>query len=99
MNGLYYIYKERCDEEKNGLDIGNANKFDYTKLRLTDDYQYESEEGEENQTDKNPDKKEPPKKTTKNDVKKINKLIIKEETGMNRKLFQKILGFKCLMKC
>ena len=34
-------------------------KFHYTQLRLSDDYEYESEE-EEKKTDKKPDKKEPP---------------------------------------
>ena len=57
------------------------NKFDYTKLRLTDDYQYLCEE-EEKQTDKKPDKKEAPKKPTKIDVKELRKLSIKEETGI-----------------
>ena len=36
------------------------NKFDYTKLRLTDDCHYLCEE-EEKQTDKKSDKKEAPK--------------------------------------
>ena len=34
----------------------DTKKFDYTKLRLTDDYEYESEK-EEKKTDKKPDKK------------------------------------------
>ena len=63
-------------------------KFDYKKLRLTDNYKCESEE-EEKQIDKKPDKKEPPKKPTEYDVKELSKLINKEETGMNRELFQK----------
>ena len=35
-------------------------KFDYTKLRLFDDYEYESEK-EEKETDKKPNQKEPSK--------------------------------------
>ena len=35
-------------------------KIDYTKLRLTDDYEYEPEK-QEKETDKEPNKKEPPK--------------------------------------
>ena len=85
LNELYYIYKERYNEEKNGLNTKDTKKFDYTKLRLTDDCKYESEE--EEQTSKKPDKKEPPKKLTSIEVKRFNKLITKEETGMNRELF------------
>ena len=64
---------------------------------ITDDYDYESEE-EEKQTDKKPNKKEPPKKPTENSVKELvkelEKLINKEETGMNRELFQKHFNFQ-----
>ena len=71
------------------------NKFDYTKLRFTDDYlqQFEEEEG---QTDKKLDKKEPPKKPTKTDVKEFNKLIIEKETGMNKELSKKYFNFQML---
>ena len=42
---VYYIFKEKYIEEKDGLNT--KNKFFYfKKLRLTDDYQYESEEEE-----------------------------------------------------
>ena len=68
-------------------------KFDYKKLRLTDDYEYESEE-EEKQTDKKLDKKEPPKKPTESRVKELNKLINKKETDMNKELFQKYFNFR-----
>ena len=91
---MYYIYKERYNEEKNGLNTKDTKKFDYTKLRLTDDYEYESEE--EEQTSKKPDKNHPPKKPTSIEVKQFNKLITKEETGMNRELFKKYLNFKML---
>ena len=62
-------------------------------MRLTDDYQYESEE-EQEQTSKKSNKKEPPKKPTKTDVEELNELIIKKETGMNRELFKNYFKFK-----
>ena len=43
FNEMYYIYKEKHEEEKDGLNDKDTKKFDYTKLRLTDDYEYESE--------------------------------------------------------
>ena len=52
FNELYYIYKEKYEEEKDALNERGSKKFDHTKLRLSDDYEYESEE-EEEQTDKN----------------------------------------------
>ena len=70
-----------------------------TKLRLTDGYQYDPEEEEEKQqqqqqqASKKPDKKEPPKKTTKDDLNKFNEQVIKNETGINRKLFEKHFKF------
>ena len=60
FNELYYFYKEKYEEEKDALNETDTKKFDYTILRLTDDYEYESEK-EEKETDKKPDKKEPPK--------------------------------------
>ena len=47
-------------------------KIGYKKLRLADDYQYESEEEEQQQTSKKLDKKEPLKKPTKDDLKEFN---------------------------
>ena len=55
FNELYYIYKDKYNE-KNGLKIKHTKKFDYKKLRLTNDYQYEPEEEKEQQTSKKPDK-------------------------------------------
>ena len=46
---MYYIYKEWYNEEKNGLSIKYTKKFDYKKLRLTDDYEYKSEKEEKKQ--------------------------------------------------
>ena len=36
FNELYYIYKERYNEEKNGLNTKDTKKFDYKKLGHTD---------------------------------------------------------------
>ena len=44
FNELYYIYRDKYNEEKNSLKTKRTKKFDYKKLRFTDDYQYESEE-------------------------------------------------------
>ena len=74
FNDLYYICNDKHNEEINNLNTKNRKKFDYKKLRLIDDYQYESEE-EEQQTSK----KEPPMKPTKTDVKCMNSLL-----GRNR---------------
>ena len=43
-NELYYIYRDRYNEEKDGLNTKDKKIFYYKKLRLTDYYQYESEE-------------------------------------------------------
>ena len=85
---MYYIYKERYEEEKDPLNKEDTQKIDYTKLRLADDFLYESEE-EEKETDKKLDKKEPPKKPEISGAKKFSNLTIEKETGVNRELFQK----------
>ena len=38
FNELYYIYKDKYNEEINSLDTKDRKNFNYTKLRLTDDY-------------------------------------------------------------
>ena len=70
FNDLHYIYKEKYNEEKEDLDKKGIQKFDYKKLRLRQDYLYESEE----ELDKKLDKldKKPLKKPTKDDVGKFN---------------------------
>ena len=80
---------------KSGSSIKSRNRFDYKNFRLTDDYQYKSEEEEqtskkpdEKETPKKPDKKEPPKKQTIDDLREFNAWINREEIGINRKLFQ-----------
>ena len=57
FNERYYIYKDKYNEKKNGLKRKDTKRFDYKKLRPTNDYQYESEEEKEQQTSKKPDKK------------------------------------------
>ena len=52
----FYIYKDKNNKEKVGLNTKNERLSSYKKLRLTDDYQYESEQ-EKQQTNKKPDKK------------------------------------------
>ena len=69
------------------MNIKSKKEFDYTKLRLTDDYQYQSENEEEQQTSKKFNKKEPPIKPTKTDVDELNELIIKKEASINKELF------------
>ena len=62
---------------------------------LPDNYEYESEEKEEKtQSDKKPDKKEPPKKLTKIDAKEFNEFLSKDETDINSELFQKRFSFR-----
>ena len=63
-------------------------------MRLTDDYQYESESEEEQRTGKKFNKKEPFKKPTKTDVNDLNELIIKKETDVNREIFKNYFIFQ-----
>ena len=79
FNELHYICKDKYNKEKNGLKSKDTNKFDYKKLSLTDDYQYESEEEKEQQTNRKPDQKGPPKKATKTDLSLMNGLIKKKQ--------------------
>ena len=73
----------------------NTIKKRKKKLKLIDDYQYDSEEEQQQQTSKKLDKKEPLRKSTKDDLKEFNNEWIKrEETGINHKLFQKNANFQ-----
>ena len=47
-NELYYIYKDKYNEEEFNLNKKNKKNFGYKKLRLTDNY-YESEDGKASQ--------------------------------------------------
>ena len=80
-NELYYIYKDKYNKEINSLDTKNKEKLDYKKLRLSD-YQYLSEEEQEEQ------------KPTKDDYKTLIKQIIDEETDINDDLFNKYFKFQ-----
>ena len=46
FNNLHYTYKEIYEEEKYALNKKHKKKFSHTKLRLVDDYLYDSEEGD-----------------------------------------------------
>ena len=98
FSDLYYIYKDKHNEEKDGLNAKNKKPFYYKKLRLTDDYQYQSEEEEkeekEQQTSKKPDKKEPLKKSTKNDWIEFNEWVNEKETGINSEIFQRYFKYQ-----
>ena len=88
---LHYVYKDKCNAKKDALNRKDKNKFYYTKLRLTNDYLYESEEEEEKQADKIPDKKEPPKKSTKSHAKELMNWLLKKKhawAGIISKTFQ-----------
>ena len=81
FNNLYYIYKDKYNEDKNGLNLKDKKLLCYKMLRL-DDYQYESEEEEEKkkqQTSKKFDKKELPEKPTKDDVSNFNEWVNEKE--------------------
>ena len=77
FNDFYYTYKDKYNEEINSLNTENKKKLDYKKLRHTDDYQYSSEEEQE----------ETSEKPTKTDFDELNEQIIRKETSINRKLF------------
>ena len=50
FNNLYYIYKDKYHEDKDGLNLKDKKLLCYKKLRL-DDYQYESEEEQKKTAD------------------------------------------------
>ena len=61
------------------LSAKDKKKLDYKKLRLSDNYQYSSEE----------EQKEEEQKPTKDDYKTLIKQIIDEEIDINNDLFNK----------
>ena len=63
----------------NSLDRKKRKKLDYKKLRLSDDYQYSSEEEQEE---------------TKTDMNEITKYIAEEETDINEALFKRHFNFQ-----
>ena len=74
-------FTKKYNKEINSLDAENRTKLDYKKLRLSD-YQYLSEEEQEEQ------------KPTKDDYKTLIKHIIDEETNINDDLFNKYFKFQ-----
>ena len=81
---MYYIYKKKkkkYNKEINNLDIEDKKKLDHKKLRLTDDYQYPSEE-------------KTSEKSTKTNFDGLNEQIIKEETEINNELFKNYFNFQ-----
>ena len=83
---MYDIYKNRYNRKINSLNTKNRKKLDYKKLRLSDDYQYSSEEKEKKQEEK-----------TISDSNAFNEQINKEQTCINTELFKNILIFKDLV--
>ena len=81
---MYYIYKNKYNQEINSLDTKNKEKFDHKKLRLSG-YQYLSEQEQE---------KPEEQKETKTDRDKFGKYIAKKETDINEELFRKYFGFR-----
>ena len=80
-NELYYIYKNKYNKKINSLHTKNRIKLDYKNLRLTDDYQYPSEEEQEE---------------TITDMNEFNKYIPEEEIDINKKLFTKHFNYQRL---
>ena len=78
-NELYYIYKNKYNTKINSLNKKNKKKLDYKKLRLSEDYQYPSEEEQEK---------------TKTDANEFNEWIIKKEADINSELFMKHFNFQ-----
>ena len=65
FNELCYIYKDKYKEEKYGLNArGKKKKINCKKLTPTDDYQYESEEKEQQTSKKESPRKPDEKRTT-----------------------------------
>ena len=72
FNELDYVYKDKHNEEKDGLNTKNKKLFYYEKLKLTDYYQYESEEEKKEEKEQQTSIKEPLKKPTKDNVSDFN---------------------------
>ena len=80
-NVLYYIYKDKYNKKINSLNTNDKEWLDYKNLRLSD-YQYLSEEEQEEQ------------KSAKDDVIALNKQIFNEETDINEELVKKSFNFQ-----
>ena len=92
FNELYYIYIEKYEEEIDAVNEKDTKKFDYTKLRPSDDYKYESEE-EEKQSDKKFVKIKQPEKITEDTMRKFYGSIVTNERDVNEELVKKHFNF------
>ena len=83
LNELYYIYKKRYSEEKNGLNTKNINKFYFKKLRLMMiiSTSLKKNKKQQNKAIKSLIKESHRTKPTEIDAKEFNELINKEETN------------------
>ena len=52
FNDLYYIYKDKYNKKINSLNTEDRKKFNYKKLRLTDDFEYKPQNEEASQLPK-----------------------------------------------
>ena len=77
--------------KKKSLNTKSKKYFYYEKLRLTDDYQYESEKEEKEQQTS---KKELLKKPTEEDGSNYNEWVNKKETNINSEIFQRLFKFQ-----
>ena len=57
-NKLYYIYQNKYNKKINSLNTKNRKKLDYKKVRLTDDYEYPSEEEDQEEQEKQEEQEE-----------------------------------------
>ena len=73
-NELYDVYKSKYSKKMDKLSAKDKIKLNYKQLRLSDNYQYSSEEEKEEQEEQKP---------TKDDYKTLIKQIIDEETDIN----------------
>ena len=88
-NELYDIYKSKYNKNIDRLSGNNKKKFDYKKLRLSDNYLYLSEKEQEEEQE---EQEKQNKKTT--DLSKFNEWTNKKETDINRKLFKNHFFFQ-----
>ena len=85
-NELHYIYKNKYNKKVNSLDTKSRIKLDYKRLRLTDNYQYPSEEEQEEIQEE--------QEKTKTDIDEFSKYIAEEEAHINKELFMKHFNFQ-----
>ena len=85
-NELYYVSKSKYNKKIDRLTAENKKKFDYKKLRLSDNHLYLSEEEQEKEQEKQDEK------TT--DPNEFNNWIIDEEIDLDEELFKKHFNFQ-----